>query len=105
MPQLPPRRDLVTHEVINQPAPRGDLDLWASDPALRDHAQVSGAQADHLASYGARIGTAEMQAAGRDANRQTPELVAFDAGGRRLDEVRFHPAYHQLLQTGIAAGY
>ncbi|MDW3116745.1 MAG: acyl-CoA dehydrogenase family protein [Roseovarius pacificus] len=105
MPHLSPRSDLATHEVTNQPAPRGDLDLWANDPALRDHAQAAGAQADHLASYGARIGTADMQAAGRDANGHPPELLLFDAGGRRLDEVRFHPAYHQLMQTGIGAGY
>ena len=105
MPHLSPRSDLATHEVTNQPAPRGDLDLWANDPALRDHAQAAGAQADHLASYGARIGTADMQAAGRDANRHPPELLLFDTGGRRLDEVRFHPAYHHLMQTGIGAGY
>ncbi len=105
MPHLPPRSDLATHEVCNQPAARGDLDLWHSDPALQDHAQASGAQADHLASYGARIGTAAMQAAGRDANRQVPELVLCDAGGRRLDEVRYHLAYHDMMRAGLAAGY
>jgi len=105
MPHLPPRAALPTHEVMNQPPARGDLDLWADDPALRDHAAAAGAEAGHLAAYGARIGTAEMRAAGRDANRYPPELVAFDAGGRRLDEVRFHPAYHRLMEAGLGAGY
>lgn len=105
MPNSPARAKLATHEVTNQPMPRGDMDLWGSDPALRCHAAAAGADAGHLAAYGARLGTEAMQQAGRDARRHPPELVAFDAGGRRLDEVRFHPAYHQLMQTGLGAGY
>ncbi|MGX0877671.1 putative acyl-CoA dehydrogenase [Roseovarius sp. MBR-154] len=105
MSQIPAQDALATHEVLNQPAPRGDLDLWGDDPAVQTHAVAAGADAAHLAGYGARIGTQAMRAAGRDANRQPPELLLFDAGGRRLDEVRFHPAYHDLMQTGIGAGY
>ncbi|RKF12981.1 DNA alkylation response protein [Roseovarius spongiae] len=99
----PPHPETDTHEVTNQPLPRGDLDLWATDPALRDHAFA--ADAAHLARYGAKIGRAPMREAGREANRHPPEAVLFDAGGRRLDEVRYHPAYHDLMQTGFAAGY
>ena len=100
-----PRTLTDTHEVTNQPEPRGDIDLWATDPALRDHATGAGADAGHLAAYGARIGTVAMRAAGAAANRHPPEAVLFDAGGRRLDEVRFHPAYHDLMAAGIGAGY
>src|SRR6056297_858892 len=105
MSQVPPREDLLTHHVANQPPARGDVDLWADDPALRDHAGAAGADTDHLARYGAQIGTAQMQEAGRLANRRDPEAVLFDAGGRRLDEVHFHPAYHDLMRAGIGAGY
>ncbi|MBC7132335.1 MAG: acyl-CoA dehydrogenase family protein [Roseovarius sp.] len=105
MSQSPGHDRLSTHEVTNQPAPRGDLDLWAGDPALVDHAAAAGADAARLADFGALIGTAEMRALGRDANRHPPEAVLFDAGGRRLDEVRFHPAYHRLMAAGIGAGY
>src|SRR6056297_2107563 len=105
MSQVPPREDLLTHHVANQPPARGDVDLWADDPALRDHAGAAGADTDHLARYGAQIGTAQMQEAGRLANRHDPEAVLFDAGGRRLDEVHFHPAYHDLMRAGIGAGY
>src|SRR6056297_3601938 len=105
MSQTPAQDALATHEVLNQPAPRGDLDLWGDDPAVQTHAGAAGADAAHLADYGARIGTQAMRAAGRDANRQPPELLLFDAGGRRLDEVRFHPAYHDLMRAGIGAGY
>ncbi|HAW47482.1 MAG TPA: DNA alkylation response protein [Roseovarius sp.] len=105
MPDSPARACLATHEVTNQPAPRGDLDLWAGDPALVTHAGAAGADAARLADFGASIGTAAMRAAGRDANRHPPEFVPFDAGGRRLDAVHFHPAYHDLMRVGIGAGY
>jgi putative acyl-CoA dehydrogenase len=105
MPDSPASARLGTHDVTNQPAPRGDLDLRAGDAALRAHARAAGADAALLADFGAAIGTAEMRAAGRDANRHPPEFVPFDAAGRRLDEVRFHPAYHDLMRTGIGAGY
>jgi len=105
MPHLPPSERLLTHDVLNQPPGLGDVDLWANDPGLQTHAVASGADADHLAAYGQTLGTAQMSEAGRAANRNPPELVQFDAGGRRLDEVRFHPAYHDLMRTGISAGY
>lgn len=105
MPQSGPRSLDAAQEVINQPAVRGDIDLWASDPALKTHAAAAGADVAHLAGYGAKIGTKVMREAGREANRNKPELVQFDAGGRRLDEVRYHPSYHQLMQAGIGAGY
>lgn len=105
MPQLPPSDDLSTHEVTNQPPARGDADLWAGDVALRDHATAAGANVAHLAGYGAMMGRAEMRQAGRDANRHPPEAVLFDAGGRRLDEVAFHPAWHRLMAAGLEGGY
>lgn len=101
----PPKDMPGTHEVTNQPAPRGDLDLWANDPGLQSHATAAGADPEVLAAYGTRIGTDTLRAAGRAANRHPPELVLFDTGGRRLDEVLFHPAYHDLMRVGISAGY
>ena len=105
MPDLPANAELPTHEVTNQPPARGDIDLWSGDQALQTHVAAAGADAEHLAAYGAKIGTEAMQMAGRQANRHAPELALFDAGGRRLDEVRFHPSYHQLMQAGTGAGY
>jgi len=51
------------------------------------------------------MGLVETRELGVDANRHPPELRPFDAGGRRLDEVRFHPAYHQVMQISQSAGY
>lgn len=105
MSHTPPQVDLHTHTVTNQPPTRDDLCLWTSDPALQGHAARAGADAEVLAGYAAGIGTGEMREAARAANANPPELLGFDAGGRRLDEVRYHPAYHQLMRAGIGAGY
>ncbi|NBD28492.1 MAG: DNA alkylation response protein [Alphaproteobacteria bacterium] len=100
---LLPRETLTTHDVTNQPPALGDADLWADDPALRDHAR--GGDGDALATYGRDWGSAVRREEGREANRHPPDLVLVDAGGRRLDELRFHPAYHDLLGAGLRAGY
>ncbi|KFE36648.1 acyl-CoA dehydrogenase family protein [Thioclava atlantica] len=100
-----PRSDLPTHLVENQPPARGELDLWASDRPLREAIARAGGQEQVLAAYGRTLGTSDMREAARDANRHLPELHLFDTGGRRLDEVRFHPAYHRFMEAGIGAGY
>lgn len=99
------RHTLPTHDVFNQPPVRGDRDLWASDPALRDAIAFAGGRAEPLASYGETLGRADIRECGRDANRHPPEVRPFDPGGRRLDEVRFHPAYHRMMQLSQSAGY
>ena len=105
MSRSEPRSDLGTHEVVNQPPARGDLDLWAEDAPLREAVAREGGQAGPLAGYGRALGRAEMRAAGQMANRHPPELALFDSGGRRLDEVRYHPAYHRFMALGAEAGY
>ncbi|OWY14529.1 DNA alkylation response protein [Thioclava sp. F34-6] len=100
-----PRADLPTHHVENQPPARGDVDLFGADAPLREALARAGGQTDTLSDYGRTLGTTEMREAGRDANRYLPELRLFDMGGRRLDEVRFHPAYHRFMEAGIGAGY
>ncbi len=100
---MKPRSDLPTHDVSNQPPPKGDRDLWAGDPVLRDH--VHGANIKALQRQATTLGTTEMAEAARAANRTGPDLRLFDAGGRRLDEVHFHPAYHGFLDLGMTAGY
>ena len=102
---LPPLSRLPGHEVTNQPPARGDTDLWASDPPLRAHLAANRGDAAPVAAQGALLGTAEMRAAGREANRRLPELRQFDAGGRRLDEVAYTPEYHRFLSAGLASGY
>jgi len=105
MTHLPPETDLRTHEVVNQPAEAGDRDLWAGDPVLREIGALAGVQAEPLVPYARTLGQASLREAARDPNRCAPELAVFDRGGRRLDEVRFHPAYHRFMELSVAAGY
>ncbi len=103
---LMPRSDLDTHEVFNQPAPRDALPLWGIDAPLRAAvARTAPAHAPAIEAFAAEIGCAEAVEDGRLANRFVPELVTFDLSGRRLDEVKFHPAYHAMMRRGFAAGY
>ncbi|MCB1368625.1 MAG: acyl-CoA dehydrogenase family protein [Rhodobacteraceae bacterium] len=105
MSPLKPRTILETHEVMNQPTARGDGDLWTDDTILRHYATIFGADTGDLAAYGATMGREEMREAGQVANKVVPELRTFDRGGRRIDEVTFHPAYHRLMQAGMEAGF
>lgn len=92
-------------DLMNQPPLRGDVDFWSGDPVLQTNAKAAGADADHLAETGKMWGRAELREAARDAERHPPEALLIDRGGRRLDEVRFHPSYHRLLGLGFEAGY
>jgi len=100
---IAPRARLGTHDVENQPQAAGDRDLWGEDAVLRDHAGTADTGA--LAAFGALLGREATREAGRAANRNPPEPVLFDRAGRRLDEVLFHPAYHDLMRIGLEAGY
>lgn len=105
MTTTPPRADLGTHEVANQPAPRGARDLWAGDVALRAAASAAGGRVDDLARAGTAYGSQEMLQAAEEARRDKPRLMLFDRSGRRLDEVHFNAGYHHVMKTASALGY
>jgi putative acyl-CoA dehydrogenase len=95
-----------THEVFNQAAPFADVNLFACDSALQEALEREGAgwAAPSLRALGAALGRAETLELGRQANANPPRLVNFDRSGRRIDEVEFHPAWHQLMALMIGAG-
>jgi putative acyl-CoA dehydrogenase len=95
-----------THEVLNQPPPLIDHDLYAGDAALVEAVARGGAAAaaDRLAALGARAGTEQAQRWGAEANAYPPVLRTHDRYGHRIDEVDFHPAWHELLQVAVGAG-
>ena len=99
-----PRFD--TQEVFNQSPPYEDIDLYSSDLPLQEAVRVNGAgdEASALTAFGRQWGTAEMFAAARRANENTPKLYTFDPKGFRRDVVEFHPAYHEFMRASIAAG-
>ncbi|AMC99367.1 isovaleryl-CoA dehydrogenase [Halomonas chromatireducens] len=102
-----PRTRMATHEVLNQPAPRGDRDLLAADLPLREALAREAPPwvAERLAPLGRDTGSTRVAALGEEANRHPPELRLFDRHGRRLDEVRYHPAYHELMTMAMAGGW
>lgn len=106
MAHLRPRADLATHEVANQPPPFEDIGLFDTDAALKDAVSKNngGAHQEHLSAFGKRCNSAETVEWARLANQNPPTLKSFDRYGHRLDEVEFHPAYHQLMELGLSGG-
>ncbi len=88
----------------NQPPPLEPYDLFATDPVLGAAMEREGAQRKVMASFGKAVGTQEVFEWGFLANRRSPELATHDRFGNRIDEVRYHPAYHSLLDMSVSAG-
>ena len=96
----------ATHEVLNQPPPLVDYDLFSSDRALQEAARREGADwaLARLAGFGQALGRAETIEWGFQANRNTPVLQSFDRYGQRRDAVEFHPAWHSLMALAVGEG-
>jgi putative acyl-CoA dehydrogenase len=95
-----------THEVLNQCPPLQNYNLYQQDAALIEAVQREGAAwaQDDISAFGALTGSAEMIELGFQANENKPTLYTHSTTGQRIDEVRFHPAYHRLMQTSIEQG-
>ncbi|MGO9983788.1 MAG: acyl-CoA dehydrogenase family protein [Rhodomicrobium sp.] len=98
-----PQTHLETHDVTNAPPLLAGRNLYTGDAALRDAARLFGGDwvEAPLAALGAAAGSEEVMQWGEDANRYPPELQVFDRFGRRIDEVKFHPAYHRLMALAM----
>ncbi|HVW80410.1 MAG TPA: isovaleryl-CoA dehydrogenase [Mycobacteriales bacterium] len=95
-----------THLVTNQPPPLVDYDVFTTDLALVEGVQRHQAAwaLDLLTDLGHRAGSAQAQEWGRLANVYPPRLVTHDRYGHRIDEVEFHPAWHELMTVAIESG-
>jgi putative acyl-CoA dehydrogenase len=93
-------------QVLNQSPAFADVNLFTSDTCLREAVAREGAAdaAENLAAFGRIAGSAAAAELGRQANEHPPRLRAFDAQGRRLDRVDYHPAYHRLMGFSTAQG-
>ncbi|WP_148252785.1 acyl-CoA dehydrogenase family protein [Aidingimonas lacisalsi] len=101
------RTRLATHAVVNQPVPTGDRDFLALDIPLQEALKREAPDwvARRLAPLGVNTGSLYHQQLGETANRHPPELRLFDRHGRRLDEVSYHPAYHELMHLAFDHGW
>jgi putative acyl-CoA dehydrogenase len=93
-------------EVANQPPPLEPYNLFASDAVLRAAVTREGAAwaQDGLTTLGATLGKPVTVKLGFDANKYPPVLRTFDRYGHRIDEVEFHPAWHELMAIALRAG-
>jgi putative acyl-CoA dehydrogenase len=95
-----------THEVTNQPPPLEGYDVFEADAALAEAVEREGAgwAVDDLHGLGRLAGSPVAIGWGFDANRHPPELRTHDRYGHRVDEVAYHPAYHELMQVAVGHG-
>ncbi|MHC6629771.1 isovaleryl-CoA dehydrogenase [Streptomyces globosus] len=94
-----------THEVTNQVPPHHGYDA-AADPALLEAVAREGAEwaVPELHRLGVLAGSEQAAEWGRLANENPPVLRTHDRYGHRIDEVEFHPYWHDLMRTAVAHG-
>lgn len=98
---------MPTHQVLNQPPPLEDYNLYLTDPVLDAAVAREGAKAsrDRLVDFGALAGSADYYRTAAEANRNDPRLVTHDRYGNRADLVEFHPSWHSLMETAVSNGH
>lgn len=104
----------ATHEVTNQPPPLVDYDVFASDRALVEgvcqHTGHAPAQLADLGEFaalrelGVLAGSEQAQRWAHEANAFPPVLRTHDRYGHRVDEIDFHPAWHELMRVAVGHG-
>src|SRR5216110_3912321 len=95
---------MPTHEVANQPPPLEGYNLFTSDRVLIEAVRREAAWADERVRRLGAIAGGEPLAWGRLANANPPVLRTHDRYGNRIDEVEFHPAWHELMRLSLAQG-
>jgi putative acyl-CoA dehydrogenase len=90
----------------NQPPPLVDYNLFEADAPLRESLEREGASWAHdlVRDLGSLAGTQQAIDWGFQANANPPQLRTYDRFGDRIDEVEFHPAWHELMQVAIGHG-
>lgn len=91
---------MPSHIVTNQSPLIDNINLFSIDPALKNIARkqdISWAE-DVLKAYGKKLGSQEWIHKGQQANQQLPKFHPSNAKGFRIDEIEFHPAYHDLMR-------
>ena len=106
MSTLERRTDLSTHEVSNQSTPLEGYNTFESDRVLVEALRREGGDwaEQRVSEVGAFAGSAQAIHWGFEANANPPRLRTHDRFGNRIDEVEFHPAWHELLRAGVGFG-
>jgi putative acyl-CoA dehydrogenase len=96
---------VTTHEVTNQPPVLAEYDV-AQDATLLAglHAFGAGWADPELHEVGRLAGTAHVAEMARVVNEHPPVLRTHDRFGNRIDEVEFHPYWHELMRLALSQG-
>ncbi len=97
------RRTFGNHEVANQPPRLVDYNVFEADRPLVEAVRREGGEwaEQRISAAGALAGSERAQALGALANENPPKLRTHDRYGHRVDEVEFHPAWHELLGMAV----
>ncbi len=100
-----PHRASATHEVLNQPPPLRDYNVFERDRALVEAVDREGASwaRQQVVEIGEIAGGRAIDL-GFQANQNPPVLKTHDRYGHRIDEVEFHPAWHELMRIAVGHG-
>jgi putative acyl-CoA dehydrogenase len=95
----------IPSSAANQVPPLVGHDLFDCNRPLAEALEREGAAwaAERCSSFG-RILTGEPLEWGRLANENPPKLRTHDRYGERIDEIEFHPAWHELMRLSLAHG-
>ncbi len=93
--------------VFNQVPPLVERDFFAGDRGLQDAVRREAPEADlsTLHAIGAALADPRNAELAAQANRHGPVWNSFDAQGRRVDRIDFHPAWHALMRDIVARGF
>ncbi|MFC4786230.1 acyl-CoA dehydrogenase family protein [Nocardioides sp. MAHUQ-72] len=92
--------------VANQAPPLVGHNVVTTDRALVEGVvrHASEEVVADLAGLGEQAGSAEAREHGVLANEFHPQLTPYDRYGNRIDEVRFHPSWHWLMERAVGHG-
>ena len=104
--ELPTTARAGLRVVSNQAPPLAGHNVVTADAALVEAVLRHGSQEvlDSLVELGAEAGSAQAREHGMLANEHHPELTPYDRYGHRVDEVRFHPSWHWLMERAVGHG-
>ena len=88
----------MTHQISNQFDELQNYNLFTTDQVLQEILQRYGSQDQKkLTEFAQIVGSTEYYQYADLANKHTPILHNFDARGRRIDFLEFHPAWHKWM--------
>ncbi|MDF1780231.1 MAG: acyl-CoA dehydrogenase family protein [Alcanivoracaceae bacterium] len=95
-----------THDVFNQTPALENYNAYSGDDALKDAVVREGADwaKKEIEQFGKITGSASVIEWGFQANEQKPQFHPHDRYGHRVDEVKFHPSYHALMNQALTEG-